>query len=235
MRIQKLAMIFLAVSAVSACNINVQRPLSESGQHAAATIVAQTMQAAANATAAALPGAQATAPYTKPMLAITGNSNCRSGPSTGFQVVTAFTPGTDLEIIGRDSANNFWQVKIPNSQDTCWVWGQHATARGSLDNLPGPAPTQSGGAVPARPGSLFYTYECPFGNLTTTLTWSDSANNEAGYHVYRFDLLIADLPPNSTTYTDNETVTPGTALQYSVAAYNPAGESAKRTESFSCR
>lgn len=67
------------------------------------------------------------------------------------------------------------------------------------------------------------------------LKWSDTADDETGYRVYRFDQLLADLPANSTTYTDNETITPGTALEYSVEAYNDAGPSAKRTVSFTCQ
>lgn len=227
---------FVAASILSACTINVHLPLAPNEEQAAATIVAQTLQALGKPLGTPPASSPTITPtYTPPKLSITGNSNCRTGPGAGFKAVTAFVPGTILDLVGKDSANNYWQVKIPNSQETCWVWGQYATATGSYDSLPESAPVSSGGGAPARPGSLFYTYTRPFGNLTTELTWSDAADNETGYRVYRFDLLLADLPANSTTYTDVESVTPGTDLQYSVEAYNGSGASPQRTISFKCQ
>ena len=213
----------LLALALAACTLNLQLPLSGEQQQEAATIVALTLQAVGTPAG----------PYEKPMLNITGNSNCRSGPGGSFELITAFTPGTALELIGRNSANNYWQVRIPNSEDTCWVWGEYASATGSYESLPESAPVSAGG-VPARPSSLYYDYTCPFGQLTTHLSWGDAADNEAGYRVYRYDLLLADLPANSTAYTDVVTVTPYAALQYSVEAYNGDGASAQRTINFNC-
>lgn len=218
------SLLFLAF-ALTACTINLQMPLSSDQQQQAATIVAGTLQAL---------GTPATGGA--PTLTITGNSNCRSGPGSSFKVVTSFTAGTNLALVARSSSNNFWQVKLPNSEDTCWVWGQYATPNGDYASLPEAAPEPSSGAAgsPARPSSLFYQYTCPFGQLTTNLSWGDAADNEAGYHVYRWDLLIADLPANSTAYTDVVTVDIYSPLQYSVEAYNSAGASAQRTISFKC-
>lgn len=241
MHLRSLVALVCAAAIVAACNINVQMPLSQSEQQAAATIVAQTMQAAANANvtpfASPGPGGTAgTAAASGPAkLTINANSNCRTGPGANFKVITAFTTGTELPIVARNAANNWWQVQIPNSTEFCWVWGQYVTTTGNVDTLPESTPQVSTGGVPTRPGSLFYTYTCDFGALTTTLSWSDAADNESGYRVYRWDQQIADLPPNSTTYTDNATVTPGAALQYSVEAYNDAGASAKRTVDFACQ
>jgi uncharacterized protein YgiM (DUF1202 family) len=210
---------------LTACGIDLQLPLT-SEQPEAATIVALTLQAAGTPAG----------PFEQPMLEITANTNCRSGPGGSYALITAFTAGTKLEIVARNSANNFWQVKLPGTEDTCWVWGQYATASGSYESLPESAPGDqaSGADVPARPSSLFFDYTCPFGNLTTNLSWGDAADNESGYRVYRFDQLVADLPPNTTAYTDVVTVTPHAALQYSVEAYNSADSSARRTISFSC-
>ena len=210
---------------LAACNIDLQLPLN-SEQQEAATLAALTLQAAGTPSG----------PFEQPMLEITGNTNCRSGPGGSYALITAFTPGTKLEIVARNSANNFWQVKLPGTDDTCWVWGQYATASGSYESLPESASGDqaSGGDVPAGPSSLFFNYTCPLGNLTTNLSWGDAADNESGYRVYRFDQLLADLPANTTAYTDVVIVTPYTALEYSVEAYNSTGSSARRTISFSC-
>ena len=210
--------------ALAACGLVQPLPLSAEQQNEAATIVASTLQAYGTSAA----------PIETPILEITGNTNCRSGPGGSFDLVTAFTPGTRLTLVGRHSANNYWQVKIPNTEDLCWVWGEYAAASGDYGILPESAPVAGGGGVPARPGSFFYQYTCPFGNLTTDLSWGDSADNESGYRVFRFDQLLADLPANTTAYTDVVSVAPNTALQYSVEAYNSAGSSEPRTISFSC-
>ena len=236
MQLRRFVTVLFAASLLSACTLNVQAPLSSSDQNAAATIVAQTLQAIGTPLAsptAPSSSSSATPDTSKPVLSITADSNCRTGPGDNFAVVTGFTPGTDLEIVAQDSADNYWQVKIPNTGETCWVWGKYATAKGDLANIPQSTPTAAADAnAPARPGSLFYDFNCSSGTSTVNLSWADVADNETGYHVYRGDQLIADLPAGSVGYTDSLQVPSGSALQYSVAAYNSAGESAKRNANF---
>jgi hypothetical protein len=242
--------------AISACNIGVSAPSSISPQQAAGTIVAATLQAQGLPTAGLIansPTAASASPIASPALTLTAsvtvtitatpgkvtltidqNSNCREGPSQNFKVVTAFVPGTKLDILGKDSANNFWLVKIPNSEETCWVWGQYATPSGDVDAVEEVTPEASAQTVPARPGSLFYNYFCSAGSLNTTLTWSDIANNETGYHVYRDGTLIADLPANATSYSDT-TPYSGGSVSFSVEAYNDTGTSQQRTVTFTCQ
>lgn len=49
------------------------------------------------------------------------------------------------------------------------------------------------------------------------LEWTD-VSNEAGYRVYRDGGLLATLPANSTTYTDDPPI--GGPYTYAVEAYN---------------
>jgi Bacterial SH3 domain len=233
--------------AALACNINAA-PTSPPAQSALATIVAQTMQVVMSETTsppplntpvntpfeASTPSATQTA--VKAILTINQNTNCRSGPSADSNIITAFTPGTTLEIVGKDSADDFWLVKLPNTEDTCWASGQYATPSGGYASLPEVTPTASTAqGVPTKPGSLFYQYSCSFGNLTTQLTWADTSDNETGFHVYRNDALIATLPANSTSYTDTTTIPAGSTITYGVTAFNNVGESAARTQSFQCK
>lgn len=252
--IQKIIPAFcILMLAALACNIGVPAQPSNDPRDAAATIVAMTLGAQGLPTAGSSTGtsavpfaspvpptAAATATVTvtptavKATLTINQNSNCREGPSQNFKVVTAFVPGTKLDILGKDSANNFWLVKIPNSQETCWVWGQYATPSGDYDAVKEVTPEAPAQTVPARPGSLFYNYSCSFGTLNTTLTWNDSADNENGYRVYRDGGLIADLPANSTTYADSTSYSGG-SVTYSVEAYNDVGTSPQRSVTFTCQ
>ena len=60
------------------------------------------------------------------------------------------------------------------------------------------------------------------------LAWTDNANNEEGYRIFRrlgsagtFELLV-QLPPDTQAYVDN-TVPPATQVDYHIQAYNAAG------------
>lgn len=237
----------LALS-LTACNISINGASTAlSPKDQAATIVAMTLGASGQPTSEgvvastpfASPVAQATATVTATsataILHINTNVNCRSGPGGSFDVVTSYTAGTTLNLAGKSSNPDYWQVKIPNSSETCWIDAQYSTPEGDTASLP-EATSQTGNpSVPAKPSALYYNYTCNPTTTTTSLSWNDSANNENGYYVYRQGSQIADLPANSTTYTDTVNVSPGTQLTYSVEAYNNAGVSDKRTVTFTCQ
>jgi hypothetical protein len=227
---------------LTACNMPGVRPntgLSTADQ--AATIVAATVDAV-KPTAAVTPFASpkpaftavasATATAGKVSIQITSNSNCRSGPGASFKNVTSFVVGTNLDIIGKNTENNYWLIKIPDSAETCWVWGDNGTVKGDTASLPEPTPVTPVVQVPVRPGSLHYNYSCTPSSISVSLDWADASDNETGYHVYRSDTQIADLPANSTSYDDTVNSGPPQDLQYSVAAYNASGESTRRVAQF---
>ena len=56
--------------------------------------------------------------------------------------------------------------------------------------------------------------------MTMNLTWTDHSNSEESYKVYRDEMVIATLPPNSTFYVDVAYVAAGKTLRYSVEAFN---------------
>ena len=249
MKLRKTILIFSSalILSILACNIGLQAPTALSPRDAAGTIVAQTLQAQGLPTSSgqvlnspvptASQGAAATPTFSKPMLTINAATNCRSGPSANFEIITSAPAGTQAEIVGKDTADNYWLIKTPNGTGTCWMSGQYATPSGDYAALPETTPEAPTPGVPSRPGSLYYNFSCTNGAtvVTTNLTWSDNADNENGYRVYRFDTMIADLPANSSAYTDTTTITYGSTLTYYVEAYNAAGTSARRTASFSCQ
>jgi len=259
MHLRNLVAVFTAAAFLAACNIGVPAPIPQTDHNAIETAVELTLQAGAvtpfispvgpatgvagsttpgsgtpSATASASPTVTKTPSGDRPTLLINANSNCRTGPGASFKNVTAFGPGTELEIVGKFTETNFWQVKIPKSTDTCWVWGQFATAKGNIESVPETTPVIPTAipAVPAQPGALFYSYECTNYSISVTLTWDDRANNEKGYRVYRGDSQIADLPANSSSYDDTVSLAPPQTLQYSVVAYNDNGASSPSRQSF---
>ncbi len=229
-----------SVLLLAACNL----PTAQSNpglttNDAAATIVEATMQAASSTQAPqitpfASPAASQVSPTAKPtVLVSTNNSNCRSGPGANDKVLAKFPAGTVVSLVGKDSTDNFWIVVDPTTHNLCWMPGQDGTP--SVDvalvaevTPPGGTGTAPAPDVPARPTSLFYSFTCEGGGqVKVDLKWSDAANNETGYYVYRNGSQIASLPPNSTSYSDSTTVGSGSAITYQVAAYNDAGTSAQ--------
>jgi len=244
--IMKLLAVFgILVFAMSACNIGVKAPSSSDPLSAASTIVAMTLKAqglpTSSGTSVATPFASpvvgtATA-TTKPTLYINNNNTtCRGGPSQDDKVIASLNKATTVDLIAKDTADGYWLIKYAPTGDICWVQAQDATPGGSFASLPEVTPQATVNvSVPNRPGSLFFNYKCDSSTTTTTLTWADTADNENGYHVYRLGNLIADLPANSTSYTDVANVSPGVQLTYSVEAYNSSGASAQRSASFTCQ
>jgi hypothetical protein len=243
--------LFILFFFLGGCNFPAQPTLSLEEQ--AATVVAATLQAQSPLETPTMPvstnaGADVTRTpsltpspiptltptYSTPILKVNESTNCRSGPGQSFEILITFQPGTTVEIVGRYPQDNYWVVKNPNG-GTCWIWGEYSTATGSHWTVPSmtppPAPTQS---PPAPPGSLEYEYSCTLaGEVTTSLTWTDRANNEQGYRIYRNGMLVAELSANTTAYLDTF-ISGGGLISYGVSSFNAAGNSAQATISFSC-
>ena len=235
----------ILVFALAACNIGIKAPASSDPLSAASTIVAMTLKAqglptsstSVVATPFASPAATTATATTKPTLYINNNNTkCRGGPSLDDKVIASLNKGTTVDMIAKDTADGYWLVKYAPTGDICWVQAQDATPAGSFAGLPEVTPAATVNvSVPNRPGSLFFSYQCDSSSTTTTLSWTDTSNNENGFHVYRLGNLIADLPANSTSYTDVANVSPGTQLTFSVEAYNDSGASAQRSATFTCQ
>jgi len=203
------------------------------------TVVAQTMQAVENASPTAptvfntpilvTPSSSAT-----PKAFIKTNTQCRSGPGENYQSITDVSLNQDAVVLGKDSSANYWLIQTSSGE--CWVAAQDITIMGNAQNIPEvtPSPSTSSG-VPARPGKLTAVASCNTTSTTNVLTWTDNANNENGYYVFRNGNQIADLPANSTTYTDTVNISPGTQITYSVQAYNEVGVSPQLTITSFCR
>lgn len=167
-------------------------------------------------------------------LKLNDNTNCRAGPGTSFEKLTVIPEGTTVPILARSSDGNYFLVDPADISESCWVLGELGAVVGDVGSVPlaTPAAEASSGA-PNRPGNWDFTYECPFGSLTTNITWSDSANNENGYRIYRNGVPVVELPANSTQYVDITDVSPGSSVNYTIEAFNDAG-SGVRTFSFKC-
>ncbi len=245
--------------AILACNLPVGQGPAQPPD-LAGTITAQAMLLMQSST----PPYTATPPFTEvpslsptqsltptlaiPQVSVTDATNCRTGPGIEFDLLWTMQPGQNVEIVGKDTADDYWVIKMPKG-GTCWLWGQFAVASGDIAALtevpPPPTPTPS---VPADPSGLQIFYHCSLSNspflhndVHVEISWDDNADNEDGYYVFRDGTLLATLDPNATSFTDNTTIValipPGSSaphITYAIQAFNATGKSKKISKSISC-
>jgi hypothetical protein len=97
---------------------------------------------------------------------------------------------------------------------------QHATAPSQL--IPSSsAPSRPIIQTPNLPTNLVIQ---PQSQNTAYLQWSDTANNEDGFRIYRDGNVVGTVPANTLSYQDTSLKAAKT-YNYMVRAYNPAGES----------
>ncbi|MFA5873603.1 MAG: SH3 domain-containing protein, partial [Anaerolineales bacterium] len=72
-----------------------------------------------------------------PMVSVSVQTNCRSGPGTAYDILGILNVGQTAEVVGRSVYNDNWIIKLPsNPAITCWLWGQYATVVGNTAGLP---------------------------------------------------------------------------------------------------
>jgi hypothetical protein len=242
---------------ILACNLPgggpTETPTPTPENDLAATITAQAALLAAPPVTPGLPTETPTITPTTapsvPMVSVNTATNCRTGNSAAFDWVYALDPGTEAEVVGKNTDTGYWIIKYPGGQ--CWLWGQYATVTGDASGIPeidAPAPPVTDTpSVPAAPTNFNVDFECtspPAGfqsDVHVEMTWTDVATNEEGYKVFRDGELLATLGPNATSHTDDTTQTsikaasdPIPYIEYAVRAFNSDGASPKKTKSITC-
>lgn len=165
--------------------------------------------------------------YSVPTLTVRESTNCRTGPGEDYEIVFTYLSGKKLEIAGRYDPGNFWLVKSSESPTgTCWLWGQYVDVTGSYWAVASvtPPPTSTN-APPRAPSIQNWEYVCDAGILNFTVTWTDNANSEDGYRVFRNGEEVIDLPANSSKYTDSFDVSDDLtqSVEYYLQVHGPGG------------
>lgn len=128
---------FLLIS-ILACNM----PGSQTND-LAATITAQAIalqNSAASPTPASVPVTGGTPSAAE--VSVTSATNCRTGPSTAYDLVFSANPGQSFQVVGKDTPDDYWIINNP-AGGTCWLWGHYAVVTGNtatLPDFPPPAP-----------------------------------------------------------------------------------------------
>jgi len=82
-----------------------------------------------------------------PIVKVSVDTNCRSGPGANFNYLSALLVGEQAEVVGKytSASPGYWVIK--KGTGTCWLWGKYATVEGDTNALPEivppPSPTPS--------------------------------------------------------------------------------------------
>ena len=69
---------------------------------------------------------------------VPAGANCRSGPSTDYQILAGFKNGTTLQISGKSDPQIFplwWYVTAPDGVTKCFVWSVLGTTSRNTDSV----------------------------------------------------------------------------------------------------
>jgi uncharacterized protein YgiM (DUF1202 family) len=88
-----------------------------------------------------------------PMVTVSVNINCRTGPTTAYDLLGVLQVGEQAEVVGRSSLSDSIIIRLPsNTAITCWLWTKYATLSGDISGLPlipiPPTPTPRFTATP---------------------------------------------------------------------------------------
>lgn len=92
-----------------------------------------------------------------PILSVSVDTNCRSGPGKVYDYKGALLVGESAEVFGRDAIGHYWYIRNPDKTDHyCWVWGEYATIFGNVSFLPihTPPPTPTATYTPSPTPTL---------------------------------------------------------------------------------
>jgi hypothetical protein len=175
--------------------------------------------------------------FSVPMLKVLEQTNCRTGPGQDYEVVYTYLPFKELQIIGNYPQENYWLIKSPESpKGVCWLWGEYVEVSGSYWVVSSVTPPPTATIPAPKAPSVSWDYYCSSatGKIDVTLKWSDIADNETGYRVIRNGQVVAELPADSTSFTESIDLVAGEKTSYQVEVYNSSGAMRSSPISFTC-
>jgi len=141
--------IIVLLFSLSACNLPWSSPATSTATDTPSlneeTLIAQAQQQTLAAAITATPSLTFTPQFTDtpstPMLTVSVDTNCRTGPGTAYDILGVLPAGQPAEIVGRNTSGDTWVIKFPSYPSmTCWVWGYYATVTGNTSAVPVIAP-----------------------------------------------------------------------------------------------
>ncbi len=111
-----------------------------------------------------------------PLISVSVDTNCRSGPGKVYDYKGALLVGETAQILGRDPTANYWYIPNPDKKDAyCWVWGEYATINGNVSFLPiytpPPTPTATNTPLPTLTPTPAPNFKAEYTSLDVCSGW----------------------------------------------------------------
>lgn len=170
---------------------------------------------------------------------VSADTNCRSGPGKEYDNLGALLANASAEIVGKNTPTNYWIIKNPDRDGTCWLWGRYATVTGDTAIIKEvaipPTPTPSlPGAVKGLTANKICFFNGVNYDLAGSISWED-VSNEDGYNIYSNAGHFSTNPRDVTTSAIPKIqLNPGGSITLYVEAFNSAGKSPKKSVDIVC-
>jgi hypothetical protein len=150
-----------------------------------------------------------------------GDIPCYAGPGPDYETLAVLSIGMKAEVLSKDGSGEYWIVQSPLGNGSCWTESRYATIIGQVEGIPVLAtdavPTKAIN-LPDTPRRFTATTTCVAiqdvrdsrgvpragdkQNFFVYLSWSN-IKGEAGYRLYRDNILLVELEMDTSQYTDN--------------------------------
>jgi hypothetical protein len=72
-----------------------------------------------------------------PLVTVSMDTRCRTGPGTVYDVLGVLLIGQTAEVVGRSHNSDNWIIKLPDTPSvTCWLWAYYSTITGDTSGVP---------------------------------------------------------------------------------------------------
>lgn len=144
-------------------------------------------------TATLSPTPESSSTPSTPMISVTVDTNCRSGPGKVYDYLGGLFVGQTAQVYGKDSSGNYFYIRLPDDPSIyCWVTAQYATVVGNVSALPVFTPPPTPTPVPS--------FEFSFINLDSCVGWwlNFRLKNTGGTAFKSYSINVKDLNTSTT-------------------------------------
>ncbi|MCB2202827.1 hypothetical protein KQH56_02355 [bacterium] len=72
----------------------------------------------------------------KPLVSVSVDTNCRTGPGKIYDWIGGLLVGEEAEVVGASTDGQYWIIENPDQNGNCWLWGNYANVTGETTGLP---------------------------------------------------------------------------------------------------
>jgi len=100
-------------------------------------------------------------PTPAPQVFVSGDTNCRTGPSNHYDWKTLVVSGQTTTVVGESIDGYYWVIENPNGSGTCWLWKGYTTPVAPISRMPifASPPTKTPTRTPTATSSPFARFQ----------------------------------------------------------------------------